>query len=98
MGVRISPPVQKQTDMANIINYIEESYKELIHKVTWPTWSELQSTSLVVLVASLLFALMIFVMDYLFGINVKYDSSGAVEPTLWDGVLGMYYKLTGAFK
>jgi len=67
----------------NIIKYIEESYDELVHKVTWPTWSELQSTSIIVLVASVLFALSIFVMDYVFGIN----AAGAT----WDGVLGFYY-------
>jgi preprotein translocase subunit SecE len=68
--------------MANIIGYIEESYNELIHKVTWPTWSELQSTSIVVLVASLLFSLSIFAMDYAFGNNAN---------AMWRGVLGFYY-------
>jgi preprotein translocase subunit SecE len=67
----------------NILKYIEESYDELVHKVTWPTWSELQSTSIIVLVASVLFALSIFVMDYLFGINPLESA--------WDGVLGFYY-------
>ena len=73
--------------MANIIKYIEDSYEELVHKVTWPTWSELQSTSIVVLVASVLFALAIFVMDYVFGINAV--------GSMWPGVLGFYYKMVG---
>ena len=72
--------------MAKIITYIEESYQELLHKVTWPTWNELQSTSIVVLVASLLFALSIFVMDYIFGINTN---------SLWAGVMGFFYKMVG---
>ena len=46
-----------------IINYFEESYTELVHKVSWPTWKELQSSSLVVLIASLIIALVIFLMD-----------------------------------
>jgi preprotein translocase subunit SecE len=71
--------------MANIIKYIEESYEELVHKVTWPTWSELQSTSIVVLVASILFSLAIFVMDYVFGINAP--------GSMWRGVLGFYYDM-----
>jgi preprotein translocase subunit SecE len=66
----------------NIIKYIEESYDELVHKVTWPTWSELQSTSIIVLVASVLFALFIFVMDFVFGINTD---------GMWKGILGYYY-------
>lgn len=75
--------------MAKIITYIEESYQELLHKVTWPTWNELQSTSIVVLVASLLFALSIFVMDYTFGINMK---------NMWSGVMGFFYQMVGLIK
>jgi len=46
--------------------YFQEAFNELIHKVSWPTWSELQSSALVVMVASLIIALLIFVMDYSF--------------------------------
>ncbi|WP_070138000.1 preprotein translocase subunit SecE [Crocinitomix algicola] len=83
--------------MANIIQYIEESFGELIHKVTWPTWSQLQSSSIVVLVASVIFALLIFVMDYIFGINIKL-SGGEADAPLWSGVLGIYYDWAGAYK
>lgn len=84
--------------MANIIQYIEESFGELVHKVTWPTWSQLQSSSLVVLVASIIFALSIWVMDYIFGINIKLDGSGGTAAPLWSGVLGFFYDLVGAYK
>jgi len=43
--------------------YIEESYKELTQKVTWPTWQELQSSAIVVMIASLIIAMLIFLMD-----------------------------------
>ncbi len=43
--------------------YLRESYNELIHKVTWPTWANLQSSTIVVLIASLIFALVVFLMD-----------------------------------
>ncbi len=43
--------------------YIKESYNELIHKVTWPSWSNLTNSTVVVLVASLILALVIFLMD-----------------------------------
>jgi len=43
--------------------YIKESYNELIHKVTWPSWSNLTKSTVVVLVASLILALVIFLMD-----------------------------------
>jgi preprotein translocase subunit SecE len=43
--------------------YLQEAYDELVHKVTWPTWKELQSSALVVMVASFIISLVIFVMD-----------------------------------
>ncbi len=46
--------------------YFQEAFNELIHKVSWPTWSDLQSSALVVMVASLIIALIIFAMDYSF--------------------------------
>ncbi|MCO6500174.1 MAG: preprotein translocase subunit SecE [Vicingus serpentipes] len=49
--------------MSKIGTYIQESTEELLHKVSWPTWSELQSSAIVVMIASVIFALIIFVMD-----------------------------------
>ncbi len=43
--------------------YLQDAYDELVHKVTWPTWKELQSSALVVMVASFIISLLIFVMD-----------------------------------
>jgi preprotein translocase subunit SecE len=45
---------------------IKESYNELVHKVSWPTWQELQSSSILVLIASLIIGLLVFVMDFVF--------------------------------
>ena len=44
-------------------NFCKESYNELVHKVSWPTMSELRSSAGVVLIASLLIALLVFAMD-----------------------------------
>ena len=46
--------------------YFQEAFDELVHKVTWPTWKELQSSALVVMVASLIISLLIFAMDQSF--------------------------------
>jgi preprotein translocase subunit SecE len=46
-----------------VVLYIKESYNELVHKVSWPTWASLQSSAVLVLVASLILALIIFIMD-----------------------------------
>ncbi|MDY3268303.1 MAG: preprotein translocase subunit SecE [Phocaeicola sp.] len=49
-----------------VTNYCKESYDELVHKVSWPTRSELSSSAVVVLTASLLIALVVFLMDSAF--------------------------------
>jgi preprotein translocase subunit SecE len=46
--------------------YFEEAYNELVHKVSWPTRKELQSSAIIVMVASLIIALIVFVMDFSF--------------------------------
>lgn len=53
--------------MNKITTYFRESYRELLEKVTWPTWSQLQQSTMIVLVATLLFTALIGVMDL--GIN-----------------------------
>lgn len=50
--------------MKGLTLYFKEAYNELVNKVTWPTWAELQESALVVLVASLIFALVVLAMDY----------------------------------
>ena len=49
-----------------LINYFKESYLELTTKVSWPTRRELTNSAVVVLVASLLIALVVWVMDFSF--------------------------------
>ena len=49
--------------MDSIALYIKESYNELLHKVTWPTFSELLSSTTVVLIASAIIALIILLFD-----------------------------------
>lgn len=49
--------------MEKIKLYLQESYNELVHKVTWPTWANLQSSTIVVLVASFILALLVLGMD-----------------------------------
>lgn len=49
--------------MNKIKAYIKEAYNELVHKVTWPSLSELQTSAVVVLIASLIISLILLVMD-----------------------------------
>jgi preprotein translocase subunit SecE len=54
--------------MANskVVAYFRESYDELMHKVSWPSWSELQGSAIVVSIASLIIAAVVFLMDETF--------------------------------
>ena len=73
--------------MSKFGNYVKESYDELVHKVSWPSFKELQSSAVVVAVAALILAFIVFLMDYIFGVQ-----NGA-----WSGLLGVFYDLiTGA--
>jgi len=49
-----------------IVENIKESYNELVHKVSWPTPKELASSAVVVLIASLILALIVLLMDLCF--------------------------------
>jgi preprotein translocase subunit SecE len=57
--------------MSKIMNYFRESYHELVDKVTWPTWQQLQQSTMIVLVATLVITAMVWVMDFI--------SSGALK-------------------
>ncbi len=46
-----------------ILADIQDSYNELVHKVSWPTRTELANSAVVVMFASLIIALVIFAMD-----------------------------------
>jgi len=62
--------------MAGVAEYIKESYIELTEKVTWPTWRELQNSAVLVLVAAIIIAMIIFGMDQIIGylLNQFYTS------------------------
>ncbi len=49
-----------------IATYFKESYNELVHKVTWPAWGELQGSATLVLITSIILALVIWAMDFIF--------------------------------
>ena len=57
--------------MRRFINYLKESYAEMTKKVAWPTWDKLQNSAIVVMVASVIFALVIFAMDKVIEVAMK---------------------------
>ncbi|MEO9967629.1 MAG: preprotein translocase subunit SecE [Reichenbachiella sp.] len=58
--------------MTKLIDFFKESYDEMVHKVTWSKYSELQSSSILVLVASLIFAIFIGIIDFGFDNLLKW--------------------------
>ena len=51
--------------MEKLINYFKSTTEELMTKVSWPSWDELQSSTLIVMVASIIFAIIIYMIDLL---------------------------------
>lgn len=49
--------------MNKVAFFIRDSYKELMHKVTWPTWDELQQSTMIVLVATIIITAIVWLMD-----------------------------------
>ncbi len=49
-----------------IKTYFQEAFNELVHKVSWPTWAELQNSAVVVMIASFIIAMIVFGMDMVF--------------------------------
>lgn len=56
----------------------------MTQNVTWPTWKELQSNALIVVIASVIFAGIVFLMDTAFGIT---------GGETWKGALGFIYSM-----
>ena len=53
--------------MNKISSYVKDSYKEMSEKVTWPNWDQLQQSTMIVLVATLVITAIVALMDS--GIN-----------------------------
>jgi preprotein translocase subunit SecE len=64
-GVRVAPPVQNLYEM-KIVAYLKDTYNELMNKVSWPSWDELQESAILVMIATFIFAFVIALMDISF--------------------------------
>ena len=61
--------------MNKVRAYFDEVYDELVNKVTWPTWPELQESAIIVMIATVIFAVVVFAMDFAFqwGMELVYS-------------------------
>ena len=62
--------IKKHKEM-KIVNYLKESYEELVHKTSWPTMQELGNSVVVVSIASLIIAFIVFLMDAVFNLGMR---------------------------
>jgi preprotein translocase subunit SecE len=62
--------------MNKITTYFSESFRELSEKVTWPTWLQLQQSTMIVLGATLFITALVWVMDFIAagGLRFIYDT------------------------
>jgi preprotein translocase subunit SecE len=51
--------------------YLKDSYKELVHKVTWPNWDQLQQSTMIVLGSTLLLTFIVGLMDFVANNGMK---------------------------
>lgn len=58
--------------MKKITTYLKESYKELTEKVSWPTWPQLQQSTMIVLAATLVITFIVFAMDFVASNGLKF--------------------------
>ncbi|MBN2891212.1 MAG: preprotein translocase subunit SecE [Bacteroidales bacterium] len=58
--------------MKKFFLYIKDVYRELSQKVSWPHWQELQNSAVIVMVASFIIALVVFLLDLTFSGVMKF--------------------------
>ena len=58
--------------MQKITTYFKESYKELTEKVTWPTWSQLQQSTMIVIAATAVITFLVWGMDLITNLGLKF--------------------------
>ena len=52
--------------MRKFVNYLKESYVELTKKTSWPNWEKLQSSAFLVMIATVILAAALWLIDYAF--------------------------------
>ena len=52
--------------MRKFVNYLKESYVELTKKTSWPNWEKLQSSAFLVMIATVILAAALWIIDYAF--------------------------------
>jgi len=57
--------------MSSLIDFLKGSYTEFKDKVEWPKWPDLQSSTIVVAISTVILAMFTFGVDTLFSTTIK---------------------------
>jgi preprotein translocase subunit SecE len=62
--------------MEKLQKFVRESWHEITNEVTWPKYTDLQSSATLVLIASVIFALVVGAIDFVIdnGLKLLYQS------------------------
>ncbi len=52
--------------------FVKESYQELVEKVSWPKWEQLQQSTMIVLGATLFITAIVALMDFVANGSMKF--------------------------
>ena len=58
--------------MNKLSTFLGDSYKEMIEKVSWPTWEQLQQSTMVVIGATIFTILLVALMDLIANNSMKF--------------------------
>ena len=58
--------------MNKLSAYVRDSYRELVEKVTWPSWDQLQQSTMIVLGATLFITALVWLMDFVAQNSLKF--------------------------
>jgi preprotein translocase subunit SecE len=70
--------------MNKVSAYFRDSYRELVEKVTWPNWQQLQQTTMIVIGATLVITAIVFLMDFILN-----GTAGSTSV----GILKLFYQI-----
>lgn len=58
--------------MSKFTAFVKESYEELMEKVTWPQWEQLQQSTMIVLGSTLFITAIVGLMDFVSNGSLKF--------------------------
>ena len=58
--------------MNKVGNYLKDSYHELLEKVSWPGWTQLQQSTVIVLVATIIITGVVWFLDLVAQSGLKF--------------------------